>query len=236
MMDVWRIDLEHSGVLDVFMTVLDEQEKIRADRFRFEKHFRRFVIAHAATRSILSAYCGIRAAELIFEYNAYGKPFIANHGGPSFNLSHSDGVALCSVSSGGEIGVDIEKCRAIDFLGMSERFFSTLERKLLANLQAERAIDGFFTTWARKEAYIKAKGLGLSLPLDAFSVETNPNLPASLLESEFAPEDVEKFRFWDLQASEGYKAALAYSGQEEGPPILRQWNFNKSELALPVLL
>jgi len=225
MIDVWKIDLEHSGVLDVFMSVLDEQEKTRAARFRFERHFRHFVVAHAATRAILSSYCEIGAAELIFEYNPYGKPSIANHGGPSFNLSHSGGIALCSVSSTGEIGVDIEKCRAIDHLGMSERFFSTLECKVLANLQAEKAIDGFFSTWARKEAYIKAKGLGLSLPLDAFSVEPNPDLPASLLESEFAPDDVEKFRFWDLQVPEGYSAALAYSGQKEGPPILRQWTF-----------
>lgn len=226
-MDVWQIDLEHAGELDAFLEVLDEQEKDRAARFRFESHARRFIVAHAATRFILSSYCGIRAADLVFEFNAYGKPFLANDGAPLFSLSHSDGTALCGVAEEGEIGVDIEKCRDIADLEMSRRFFSGIECTLLDGLEEKQKAAGFFACWTRKEAYIKAKGLGLSLPLNEFSVDPAPHRPAALIASDYAPDDVGRFRLWDVPVPEGYKAALAYCGAEEAPPVWRSWVLGK---------
>jgi len=222
-MDVWQIDLEPAGGLDAFLEVLDNQEKDRAHKFRFENHARHFIVAHAATRYILSTYCGIRAAELVFERNAYGKPFLAKSGTPLFNLSHSGGIAMCAVAQTGEIGVDIEKCREIEERELARRFFSSIECIQLDALADEQKTAGFFACWTRKEAYIKAKGLGLSLPLNEFSVDPAPHRPAALIASDYAPQDVERFRLWDVPAPEGYKAALAYCGAEEGPPVWRSW-------------
>lgn len=222
-MDVWQIDLEHAGRLDAFLEVLDKQEKDRANKFRFENHARHFIVAHAATRFVLSSYCGIRAADLFFERNAYGKPFLVKRGAPLFSLSHSGAIAMCAVAQTGEIGVDIEKYREIDGQELSRRFFSSIECTLLDSLADEQKTAGFFACWTRKEAYIKAKGLGLSLPLNEFSVDPAPHRPAALIASDYAPQDVERFRLWDVPAPKGYKAALAYCGAEEGPPVLRSW-------------
>lgn len=230
-MDVWQIDLGHGGALDVFLDMLDDEEKSRAGRFRFERHFRCFVLAHAATRSILSLYTGGRAADLVFAQNAYGKPFLANGDGPVFSLSHSGAIALCSVAGAGEIGVDVEKCRDIDSLELARRFFSPIESKRLECLAPDQKEEGFFACWTRKEAYIKAKGLGLSLPLNQFSVELDPNQPVTLIASDYAPEDVGRFRLWDVPVPAGYKAALAYCGAEEGLPGWHRWVFTGPALA-----
>lgn len=222
-MEVWQIDLDHPGELDGFMEVLDDQEKDRAGRFRFGQLTRRFVVAHAATRCLLAAYCGVPPADLVYEYGAHGKPALAHRGGPSFSLSHSDGMALCGIAAVGEIGVDIERCRDIHWSEMASRFFSGTECAMLEALSEEQRAAGFFACWTRKEAYIKAKGLGLSLPLETFSVEADPALPAALIASDYAPEDAGHFRMWDLPVPAGYRAAVAYCGAEQGPPGWRQW-------------
>lgn len=224
-MDVWRIDLSFSGPLDPFRAVLDEQEKVRASRFRFEALARHYVLAHAATRVILASYGGMRPEEPIFECGAYGKSALVNLPGVVFNLSHSGTMALCAVAGGGEIGVDVEQCREIGGDDMAKRFFSAAECRVLESLTAEQKMEGFFSCWTRKEAYIKAKGMGLSLPLDAFSVECRPDTAAALTANDFAPEDVARFRLWDLPVGPGYKAALAYCGSEAGPPRQRVSDF-----------
>ena len=106
-MDVWRIDLDHGGALNGMLAMLDAHEKSRAARFLSGSLARRFIVAHAATRCILSVYNGIHAEDLKFEYNSYGKPSVANNGGPPFILSHSHDLALCAVARSGELGVDV---------------------------------------------------------------------------------------------------------------------------------
>lgn len=222
-MDVWVIDLAPSPFEGVFRNVLDAQENARASRFYSDEHRRRFIIAHAATRFILASYLGIAATDVHFELNDYGKPLLRSASTPVFSLSHSHEKALFAIASEGEIGVDIERHRELRHADLAKRFFSPIERDALELLVAEIKIEGFFSCWARKEAYIKAKGLGLSIPLHAFSVEASPHLPAALIESQFAPADAERFQFWDLPIAEGYAAALAYSGDTIGPPRCCHW-------------
>lgn len=230
-MDVWRIDLDHGGALNGMLAMLDAQEKSRAARFLSGSLARRFIVAHAATRCILSVYNGMHAEDLKFEYNSYGKPSVANNGGPPFNLSHSHDLALCAVARSGELGVDVEKCRGIDYLDMARRFFSPNETNNLLALSDDQSRLGFFACWTRKEAYIKAKGLGLSLPLGQFSVELRPGIPARLLDCAYAPEDVDRFRLWDVPVPEGFMAAAAHSGVDEGAPNCRPWKFPESFLS-----
>lgn len=223
--DVWRIDLDDRGPLAGLLSVLDAREQVQAGRFRFEQHGRRYIVAHAATRFILAAYLDVAARRLVFRCNAYGKPFLADGGAPTFNLSHSAGTGLLAVSDGGAIGVDIEQCRPLMAPDMIERFFSASERLSLATLAPDKKLAAFFACWTRKEAYIKAKGLGLSLALDAFSVECDPDRPARLIDSAFAPQDVAAFQFWDVPAADGFRAALAYCGDAAPAPMprYRQW-------------
>ena len=217
MLDIWHINLDQDAMS--LPQVLDEKEKARAEKFHFEHHKRQFMVSHIATRLILASYCATDPAKLIFKHNTYGKPFLAHHEQLLFNISHTDEMALCAVSDGDELGIDIEKKRPITCIEMAERFFSATERKLFADLQPGQQQDAFFCCWTRKEAYIKAKGLGLSLPLEQFSVTLTPDLPAALLSSEFAAEDVARFRLLDIAVADGYKAALAHAGLTKEEPV-----------------
>jgi 4'-phosphopantetheinyl transferase len=228
MLDIWHISLKQD-VLSL-PQVLDDKEQARAAKFHFEHHRRQFMVSHIATRLILASYCSTDPAKLEFKYNSYGKPFLVHYDSLLFSISHTDEMALCAVSDGGELGVDIEKKRPINCVEMAERFFSKLECKLFTNLMLNQQQDGFFSCWTRKEAYIKAKGLGLSLPLDKFSVTLNPDGPAALLSSEFAKDDVERFRIMDIEVMDGYKAAVAYVGLKKEEPVNYQWRYNQSVL------
>lgn len=223
--DVWTIDLTQCGRIDSLHDLLSEQEKMVAGRFRFDQLRQRYIVAHAATRLILSDYAGVAAKDLQFQANAYGKPFLANGAGPVFNLSHSDDAGLIAVTSSGVLGVDIERCRETAPLDLVDRFFSAIERETFARLATEKKNDGFFACWTRKEAYIKAKGLGLSLPLETFSVEAHPDLPARLIASDDAPEDVGRFQFWDVPVAKEFRAAVAYCGEKAGLSVMREWSF-----------
>lgn len=231
MIDVWQIDLKQEADMASLLAVLDEREKNQAGRFRHAHLARNYIVAHAATRFILCNYMGISAQEICFEYNAYGKPSIIGHGELFFNISHSDDMALCGVASAAEIGVDIERRRALDWRAMARRFFSPVERDFFNGAPGLEMEELFFACWTRKEAYIKAKGLGLSLPLDSFSVECRPGRPAALTGSARAPDDVGRFGLWEIALAGGeptghpYKAALAYAGGPGQSPACRQWSF-----------
>lgn len=221
MLDIWHINLDQDAMS--LPQVLDGQEQVRAAKFHFEHHRRQFMVSHIATRLILASYSATEPAKLLFKHNAYGKPFLASHNPLLFNISHTDEMALCAVSDCAELGVDIEKIQPINYNEVAERFFSTTECELLANLLPNQRQEGFFCCWTRKEAYIKAKGLGLSLPLEQFSVSLNPDSPAALLSCEFDAEDVSQFRIVDIAVAKGYKSALAYSSLTQQNPVHYQW-------------
>jgi 4'-phosphopantetheinyl transferase len=226
MLDIWHISLDQN--ITLLPQVLDKDEQARGEKFHFEHHRRQFMVSHIVTRLILASYCSIDPAKLVFKYNSYGKPFLVHHDKLLFNISHTDEMALCVVSDGVELGIDIEKKRPINCLEMAERFFSTIEYKLLTNLMLSQQQDGFFNCWTRKEAYIKAKGLGLSIPLDQFSMTLTPDGPVALLSSKFAKDDVERFCIMDIKVQDGYKAALAYVGLMKEEPVNYQWQPDQS--------
>ena len=225
-MDIWQINLDSGDDLTALRDLLDPNEKARADRFLSESVARRFVVSHSAVRRILSTYVGQCAQELVFEYNGHGKPALAGGGSPSFSLSHSGELALCAVAQSGELGVDIEQWREVRVVELAKRFFSATESRHLLSLPDHELKAGFFSCWSRKEAYIKAKGLGLSLPLDQFSVELRPGMPAALLDCAYAPDDVGRFRYWNVPVPPGFAAAVAYNGPDEGAPNFRSWVFS----------
>ncbi len=216
--DVWRIRLavpEES--IRHCRWLLSGDELQRADRFYFEKHRRRFTAARAAMRQILSRYTGLAAQELVFSYGPKGKPALSGgleKTGISFNLSHSDEHALLAVTRGFAVGVDIEFVNS-DFATeeVAESFFSDNEVRRLQALPRDERVDAFFSCWTRKEAYIKALGEGLSVPLNSFDVAFGAGIPAALLEVRGDPAEVARWSMYDIDVTEGYRAALAVEGR-----------------------
>lgn len=148
--------------------VLTAEERSRSDRFRFERHRRRFIVAHAVLRDLLGRYLGTHPEEIRFVHNAFGKPALSPEFGGrlKFNLSHSAGLALMAIASA-DVGVDLEHIRARpEYAEIAERFFSAAEVDYLNGLPSHLHAEGFLSCWTRKEACVKACGEGLAMPTD----------------------------------------------------------------------
>lgn len=228
---VWRASLEQPpGVAARLRLTLSEDERERAARFHFERDRVRFVIARAALRDILGRYLDLPPGNLHFAYGPYGKPLLSPEfvpdsagGGVDFNISHSHTLALVAVARGRALGVDIERVRAdAAERQIAERFFSAQEVAALCALPDAQQPRAFFDCWTRKEAYIKARGEGLSFPLEEFDVSLQPDAPAALL---CVRGDAGEAGRWSLRALDvepGYAAALAVEGRGW---LLRSWRW-----------
>lgn len=228
---VWRVALEQSpSVRRALHETLAADERERAARFHFERDRAHYVCARGALRSILGRYLGLAPRELRFAYNPYGKPGLSGEHGVNnlrFNLSHAGGVALCAVARGREVGIDVELPRA-EFAGMdvAERFFSRAEVEALRARPGDARVVTFFNCWTRKEAYIKARGEGLSHPLDTFTVSLAEDAPAALLSTEKDPAEAGRWTLMELPLGGGYVAALAVEG---GVAALSFWSWDAYE-------
>jgi len=154
--------------------LLTGDERRQEPRFYFEDDRRRYLVTRAMVRTVLSRYAAVAPSDWVFAANAYGRPEIANRhpdaAGLCFNISHSRGLIALAVSRHRIVGVDVENLATREVsIGIADRFFSPLEVAELAGIPPERQQDRFFEYWTFKESYIKARGMGLSLPLDKFS-------------------------------------------------------------------
>ena len=211
---VWFADLnQHSA--DNLKPLLAPDEAARADRFHFDKDRNHYVVARALLRKLLAAYLGANAAELQFTYAEKGKPSlrVPSQSLLNFNLAHSHGKAVYAFASGRELGTDLEFIRE-EFAGedIAERFFSSAEIESLRSVPADLTKQAFFNCWTRKEAYIKARGEGLSMPLDVFDVSLEPGEPAVFLRNHKEPREASRWSMRALTAPEGYVAALVVEG------------------------
>ncbi|HEV2828697.1 MAG TPA: 4'-phosphopantetheinyl transferase superfamily protein [Pyrinomonadaceae bacterium] len=211
---IWFADLnQHSA--DSLKSLLAQDEIVRAERFHFEKDRKHYIVARALLRELLAAYLGTAANELRFNYGEKGKPSLvgAENTLLNFNLAHSHGKAIYAFSHGRELGVDLEFMKE-DFGGeeIAERFFSAGEIAAFRGVPADLAKQAFFNCWTRKEAYIKARGEGLSMPLDVFEVSLRPGEPAVLLRNHKEPAEVMRWSMHSLSVPDGYVAALVVEG------------------------
>jgi 4'-phosphopantetheinyl transferase len=204
---------------------LSPDETDRAERFHFPRHRRAFVLGRAALRALLAAYLGIGPAEVRFEYGPQGKPTLAEAGSAlRFNASNSGNLAACAFTTGCEIGVDIEQHRALhDLENIALRFFSSEETAdLLEHPEADR-ISAFFHCWTRKEAYIKARGGGLSIPLDSFRVTLQPGAAARMVSLEGSADEARAWTLHDFDPAPEYSGAIAYRDAPrsiQGRPVI----------------
>lgn len=213
---VWQVDfIECREDLTRLRSVLSQAERERAARFVSARLQDDYTISHGATRLVLSDYLAVEPQELEFVTGEHGKPSIhPRHGSDvHFNLSHSGTKCLIALTRQRELGVDVERIRPLnDWLEIAKRFFSTRETDQLLNLPEALRHDGFFATWSRKEAYIKAIGMGLALELGSFAVDADPRHEARLL---WIRDDDAEPSFWNMRTltvASGYHAALAIRG------------------------
>ena len=193
---------------------LAPDEVTRAAQFRFERDRNEFIVAHAALRMILGSYLRQAPDRIALDYNPYGKPLLARACGLEFNLSHARGVALVALAQDMRIGVDVEFMRddlALDDL--AEAFFSPAEQRALARLSGADRIRAFYRCWCRKEAYLKAQGLGLNLPLDSFDVLSDS--ASSRPELGDTETSIEGWSFQEPDIEPAFVCSLAIEGSCE---------------------
>ena len=212
---VWRANL-NIPLPDVqsLQHTLSPDERARAYRFRFERHRNHFIVARGTLRTLLALYLNISPTQLHFRYNAYGKPSLESPHTPlHFNISHSHELALLAFSQHRELGVDVEYMdRNIDYNELAQHTFSPYEAAIVTALSDDAKRQAFFNCWTRKEAYIKARGMGVSLDLTSFDVSLKPGDAATLLHNREDAMEVTRWQFEALHVGDGYAGAIAVEG------------------------
>ncbi|MFZ0733006.1 MAG: 4'-phosphopantetheinyl transferase superfamily protein [Candidatus Sulfotelmatobacter sp.] len=208
---VWKRNLHGSDAeVAACHALLSNEEREKASRYRVERPRTDYILTRGTLRSLLSKYLRITPQDISFRYTQYGKPFLANECDLAFNVSHCEGLALLAFTRKRDIGVDVEKFRPqTDAWKLAERFFSLREREALRPLSGDELHTAFFRCWTRKEAYIKAKGEGLSLPLHQFDVSIEPDPEDALIATRPDPAEASRWMLRNLQTNPGYAAALA---------------------------
>lgn len=219
--------LDNSRSLDVCRAALSREEKRRAERFAFGRHRRLYVFAHGLLRFALSdCLPQVEPSDWSFATDRYGRPFVAEPRSAShlyFSLSHTDGCVACAVSGHKAVGIDVERVHPRGALmDTAQSVFSPQELQSLGDLAPAAFVDRFFDYWTLKEAYLKANGRGLSLPLSRFSVligEDDTRIS-------FAPDiddDPRRWRFTTTSPSPNHRLAIADgTGMPGGLPIIQR--------------
>ncbi len=197
-------------LLNRYRALISEKEKAKTDRYVFAKDQHKCLITRALLRCVLSACTGVAPDVFEFTENAYGKPAL-KQGIVSlpvqFNLSHSDGMTACALTLNHDIGLDIENRRREIELGLADRYFTQSEAAYVRNrLVAERQ-NAFYDIWTLKESYIKARGMGLSIDLDAFGFEVDQTIRIDFDAS--LADLAEQWQFFRFSPVEDYQAAIS---------------------------
>ncbi len=219
---IWYVDLQSDAIpIDALASLLSEDEQGRAARFHFDRHRRRFIVRRGALRVLLGRYANSPAGSLRFLYAPRGKPELSACTNPEtlyFNSSHSHELCVIAVTRVGPVGVDVEYLRPMrDAEEIARRHFSESEIRDLMAVEPSDRERAFFTCWTRKEAYVKAVGDGLSIPLDGFEVTFLPEDPPRMY-SESTSMDLPIWSLFELVRGDPYVGALAL--EHPAPRIL----------------
>ena len=215
--DIWTIPLgSPDHTLADSRALLSEIERSQADRFIFPEIQRRYVMAHAGLRRILALYIPEKPEAITYEINAFGKPALAEHTTPGniqFNLSHSGELALVAVVRDRPVGVDVECIKPLtDHMRIAERYFSPDEMFALKLMDPSKSHEAFIQLWAGKEAFIKARGEGLSLPLSQFSLAELIEHPGKTSSKVKLPGYKTTWVVYIIKVMTGYLGAIAVKG------------------------
>jgi 4'-phosphopantetheinyl transferase len=217
--DVWLTapDAIDADRLRGYETLMDAAERARWLRFRVPKPRLIHLVARALLRTTLSRYADVEPAHWRFETNQYGRPHIA---APEigrdlrFNLSHTDGMVALAIAEGCEIGIDVESLdRRLDTAELAPTVFEASELAAFQTAPEYQRRDLFFAFWTLKEAYIKARGMGLSLPLDGFAFDLSQANPRISFNAR-CPDDASRWQFRRFDATPEHTAAVAVEAPE----------------------
>ena len=219
-MDIWCARLPDDwddGLFHLYYELLTSEEAERYTRFVFETDRRQFLLTRALERDVLSRYLGVEPAALGFTRNKYGKPAIAE---PTecpitYSLSHTKGLSVCAVAFEQMIGIDVESLqRTPSHQDISKRFFAASEAAYLETLGEGQNRTEFLKLWTLKEAFIKARGVGLSIPLNSFEIKMDPDQPPSVSFSEGIHGNESDWRFLQIRLGGAFQIAIALAETE----------------------
>jgi 4'-phosphopantetheinyl transferase len=225
---LWLAHYEAIGaeeLLEAYRGMLNPQERSQEQRFYFARDRRRYRVTRALQRTVLSRYARIAPQDWEFSATAYGRPEIANTAAEglrlTFNISHTHDLIVLAVTRSGALGVDVENTYAREAcLGIADRYFSAAEVLALQALPLDLQQQRFWEYWTFKESYIKARGMGLSLPLDKFAFRF-PDARQVLLEIQ--PEladDPASWELWQFRPAKQYLVALCATRCAAGPAAI----------------
>ncbi len=224
--DIWVAFVAEVSDADLavqFDRVLIEDERQQHAKFRFEKDRRRYLVTRSLVRYVLSRYAPVQPADWRFASSDFGRPFIVDpHSAVqdlTFNISHSDQVVMLGMTRGRQLGIDVEDLRRNVPLDIAESCFSAIEIEQLRSLPPAVQQQRFLDFWTLKESYIKARGKGLSLPLEKFGFELSAERQVHAYFDASLNDSPRNWTFWQWRPSEANIAALCV---ENTPGIARQ--------------
>jgi len=213
---LWICDyqsISDEAVLSNYRAILSIDERQQEGRFYFQRDRRRYLVTRALLRIVLSRYVDVFPGQWVFSVNSFGKPEIANCRTRatrlSFNVSHTHSLIVVGVADGRDLGVDVENVFDRDVsVDLADQFFSSTEVAALVALPTARRRDRFFEYWTFKEAYIKARGMGLSIPLNKFSFECSSDHAVGIAIDPDLDDEANRWEFWQFRPSPEYLVAV----------------------------
>jgi len=227
---LWRVKVPDEGNVPTdWLGFLTAEERDRVARKRIPVDARRTLTSRACLRLLLGMYVGLPPEQIALEATPEGKPILRGQGEPDrieFNVSHSAEWVMLGFSRGPALGLDVECHRELEFDNLVTGFFSPIERKAWASLPLTNRCEAFFAAWTRKEAYLKALGVGLAKSLDSFSVTLEAGSSGNLVWCADHPRAPQTWRFVSNDPAPGYAGALALDYSSK---TLRTFSFHAPE-------
>jgi 4'-phosphopantetheinyl transferase len=226
---VWLASIERLDdvQLESFLAILSAEETARAASFRFQRDRDIYVVAHALVRTTLSHYAPLSPSAWSFRSTAHGRPEIATAWAPvglRFNLSHTRGLVACVVHAALDVGVDVEEMRDTDLMEIAEHAFSAAEVATLRATSPDQRRTSFYRFWTLKEAYVKARGLGLSIPTTRFSLTPGARGDATVSFDPSLDDDPVEWQFVHSEPTPIHRLALAIRrGRGPDKEVVRRW-------------
>lgn len=222
---LWLADYERIGderLHAAYRALLTEEERRQEPRFHFARDRRRYLVTRALVRTVLSRYAAVDPAAWMFSPNEYGRPAATNAEAHDlrFNLSHTHSMIVLGVTRGRELGVDVENVRAREVsIDIARHYFAPDEVAALNVVPPHRQQDRFFEYWTFKESYIKARGMGLSLPLDKFSFHYPHDAAVDIAIHPELADDASRWQFWQFRPSPEYLVAVCAERTGDAPRV-----------------
>lgn len=228
--DLWFAfpgEVRTKGLLDRYRSLLSEDEQRQHARFFFGADRNRYLVTRALVRTVLSKYVSMEPRDWLFTADRYQRPRIANSAAPriDFNISHTRSLIVLAITSGRAVGVDAEDVTdRPSLIELADQFFSRDEVAALRALPSQMHCERFFSCWTLKESYLKARGVGLQIPLDRFGFCFETQGRIGMWTHPELNDDAARWQYWQIQPSKEHLAALCTERSEGTTPGLTMTN------------